>query len=68
MIKTLWPHIGKVVFKQAVEQAGPILDDVCKKVSRHCQAVIHCCVQCPHCRHDGAACTLMYLQVLQYAH
>jgi hypothetical protein len=34
VIKTLWPHIGKVVFKQAVEQAGPALDDICKKVQQ----------------------------------
>jgi hypothetical protein len=32
VIKTLWPHIGKVVFKQAVEQAGPQLDAICKQV------------------------------------
>jgi hypothetical protein len=32
VIKTMWPHIGKVVFKQAVEQAKPILDDICTKV------------------------------------
>ena len=32
VIKQMWPHIGKVVFKQAVEQAKPILDDICTKV------------------------------------
>ncbi len=32
VIKTMWPHIGKVVFKQAVEQAKPILADICTKV------------------------------------
>lgn len=32
VIKTLWPHIGKVVYKQALEQAKPALADVCKSV------------------------------------
>lgn len=30
VIKTLWPHIGKVMYKQVLAQAGPALKDVCK--------------------------------------
>lgn len=31
-INTLWPHIGKVMYKQALAQAGPALKDVCRMV------------------------------------
>lgn len=51
VIKTLWPHIGKVVFKQAVDQAGPILDDICKKVlMQHwcCQSICAVAVCTPN--------------------
>lgn len=41
MIKQLWPHIGKVVFKQAVEQAGPQLDAVCKQVRQDVPYAVH---------------------------
>lgn len=32
VISTLWPHIGKVMYKQVLAQAGPALKDVCKMV------------------------------------